>query len=51
MYPLGSIGRYRPNKAASDAGSDVKEYLVVVTREEKSTIKQVKVPALEEAFA
>lgn len=50
MHPLGSIGRYRPNKVASDAGSDVKEYLIVVSREAKSSIKRVKAPALEEAF-
>lgn len=35
MYPLGAIGRYRPNKAASSAASDVNEYLVVVERFEK----------------
>jgi adenine-specific DNA-methyltransferase len=51
MHPLGSIGRYRPNKGASDAGSDVKEYLVVVTREAKPTIKRVKAPAVEAALA
>lgn len=33
MHPLGEIGRYRPNQVASDAGSNVKEYLVVVTKE------------------
>jgi adenine-specific DNA-methyltransferase len=32
MHPLGSIGRYRPNKVASIAASDVNEYLVVVER-------------------
>lgn len=31
-YPLGNIGRYRPNQTASDAGSKVKEYLIVVER-------------------
>jgi adenine-specific DNA-methyltransferase len=30
MYPLGTIGRYRPNKVASTTASDVKEFLVVV---------------------
>ena len=50
MHPLGSIGRYRPNKVASDAGSDVKEYLIVVSREAKSSFKRVKAPALEAAF-
>lgn len=33
MYSLGNVGRYRPNKVASGAGSAVKEYLVVVERE------------------
>lgn len=32
MYPLGSIGRYRPNKVASSTASDVNEFLVVVER-------------------
>ena len=32
MHPLGAIGRYRPNKAASNTASDVKEFLVVVER-------------------
>jgi len=32
MHPLGSIGRYRPNKVASSAASDVNEFLVVVER-------------------
>lgn len=51
MHPLGSIGRYRPNKVASDSGSDVKEYLVVVSREAKRDSKRIAVPALEAAFA
>jgi adenine-specific DNA-methyltransferase len=51
MHPLGSIGRYRPNKVASDTGADVKEYLVVVTREAKPTIKRVKATALKAEFA
>jgi adenine-specific DNA-methyltransferase len=33
MHPLGSIGRYRPNKTASSRGSAVKEYLVVIDRD------------------
>lgn len=33
MHPLGEIGRYRPNQTASDWGSNVSEYLVVVTKE------------------
>lgn len=32
MYPLGAIGRYRPNKAASSSASDVNEFLIVVER-------------------
>lgn len=32
MYPLGAIGRYRPNKAASNAASDVNEFLVIVEK-------------------
>ena len=32
MYPLGKIGRYRPNQVASRAASDVSEFLVVVER-------------------
>jgi adenine-specific DNA-methyltransferase len=32
MYPLGAIGRYRPNKIASNTASDVNEFLVVVER-------------------
>jgi len=32
MYPLGAIGRYRPNKVASSTGSDVNEFLIVIER-------------------
>lgn len=32
MHPLGSIGRYRPNKAASNGAADVSEFLVVIER-------------------
>lgn len=32
MRPLGAIGRYRPNKMASSAASDVNEFLAVVER-------------------
>jgi adenine-specific DNA-methyltransferase len=32
MRSLGAIGRYRPNKVASSAASDVSEFLVVVER-------------------
>ncbi|MBF4318391.1 DNA methyltransferase, partial [Vibrio anguillarum] len=31
-YPLGAIGRYRPNKVASSSASDVNEFLVIVKR-------------------
>lgn len=32
VVPLKAIGRYRPNRAASDAGSAVTEYLIIVNR-------------------
>jgi hypothetical protein len=32
VVPLKEVGRYRPNRAASDAGSAVTEYLIVVDR-------------------
>lgn len=32
MHPLGAIGRYRPNRAASSTASDVNEFLVVIER-------------------
>lgn len=32
VHPLATIGRYRPNRVASDAGSDVREYLIAVTK-------------------
>lgn len=32
MHPLGAIGRYRPNKVASNTASGVNEFLVVVER-------------------
>lgn len=40
IVPLKEIGRYRPNRAASDAGSAVTEYLIVVDRRTKSNPKQ-----------
>lgn len=51
MIPLGSIGRYRPNKAASDGASEVKEYLVVVKRDAKSNIKRIAPDAIAKAVA
>lgn len=39
MHPLGTIGRYRPNKAASSTASDVNEFLVVVERSVTQTSK------------
>lgn len=42
MYPLGNIGRYRPNRVASNAGSEVKEYLVVI----EPVLEQVREAAL-----
>lgn len=57
MHPLGAIGRYRPNKAASRTASDVSEFLVIVERAIaqipetlSETIKAVK-PILVEDFA
>lgn len=32
-HPLGDIGRYRPNQTASNAGSAVKEFLIIVERD------------------
>ena len=32
VVPLKEVGRYRPNRAASDAGSAVREYLLVLDR-------------------
>lgn len=32
VHPLGTVGRYRPNKVASSTASDVNEFLVVVER-------------------
>lgn len=40
MHPLGTIGRYRPNKVASDGGSKVSEYLVEIIRQEAATNKR-----------
>lgn len=51
MHPLGSIGRYRPNKAASDGAAEVKEYLVVVTPTAQPYSKPIAVPAFAEALA
>jgi len=38
--PLSNIGRYRPNQTASDAGSKVKEYLIVVQRYLAETMEE-----------
>ena len=32
MHPLGSVGRYRPNKVASLSASDVNEFLVIIDK-------------------
>lgn len=32
MHPLGSVGRYRPNKVASKSASDVNEFLVMIEK-------------------
>jgi adenine-specific DNA-methyltransferase len=57
MHPLGAIGRYRPNKAASNTAPDVNEFLVVVERPEAQlpkaqpeAIKATK-PILVESYA
>lgn len=57
MHPLGAIGRYRPNKAASSTASDVSEFLVVVERPlvqqpktQSKTVKTIK-PILLESYA
>ncbi len=42
MHPLGSIGRYRPNKTASRASSDVNEFLAIV---ERSRLEAPKTPS------
>ena len=40
MNPLGAIGRYRPNKVASSAAADVKEFLVVVEKSDPQPEKR-----------
>ena len=40
IYPLGVIGRYRPNKMASSNASDVQEFLVVMERNFDSFISE-----------
>lgn len=32
MHPLGSVGRYRPNKVASKSASEVNEFLVIIEK-------------------
>lgn len=56
MYPLGAIGRYRPNKIASSTASDVNEFLVLVERPmvqlieaESKTVKTI-MPVLGESY-
>ncbi|MDO3560692.1 DNA adenine methylase [Ralstonia pseudosolanacearum] len=57
MHPLGAIGRYRPNKVASNAASDVNEFLVVVERpvarlsEAKPKAVKATKPVLVESYA
>ena len=41
IYPMGTIGRYRPNKTASIAASDVNEFLVVMERLPQSQTSHV----------
>lgn len=40
MHPLGTIGRYRPNKVASKTASKVSEFIVVVQRSPKLTVQE-----------
>lgn len=57
MYPLGAIGRYRPNKTASNTASDVNEFLVVVEKimarisETQSQVAKVPWSNLAESYA
>lgn len=57
MHPLGAIGRYRPNKVASSAATDVNEFLVVVERsvaqppEAQPKIVTATKPTLVESYA
>lgn len=57
MHPLGSIGRYRPNKVASSTASDVKEFLVVLERrlvqlpKPKTKAPKAAKPVLMESYA
>lgn len=53
MHPLGAIGRYRPNKVASSASSDVNEFLVVVERSavRGSELQANTLSALAESYA
>ncbi|MXO72087.1 DNA adenine methylase [Alteraurantiacibacter buctensis] len=37
IHPLGSVGRYRPNKAASKSASDVNEFLVIIEKPQVSS--------------
>lgn len=39
-HPLGTIGRYRPNKAASSNGSDVNEFLIDLKRTSHNSKKE-----------
>jgi len=41
LFPLGKIGRYRPNKVASENASDVKEFLIAIDREEVPQVQKI----------
>jgi len=41
VVPLKRVGRYRPNRAASDAGADVHEFVLLIEREMQTTRKAV----------
>lgn len=57
MHPLGSVGRYRPNKVASKSASDVNEFLVIIEKPpvvpdsiKVGTFEEIK-PVPEESYA
>ncbi len=57
MHPLGAIGRYRPNKVASNTASDVNEFLVIVERpvtqplKPQQNVAKLNKPLLVESYA
>jgi adenine-specific DNA-methyltransferase len=52
MHPIGDIGRYRPNKAASSMASEVSEYLIVIEKSKQAALEgSFSAPQYEEVFA